>query len=156
MEQKKTENSMQAYLKKTAESPKGQMKHRLVRWGGTLAICSRKQGELKQLRRLAEEWDTLEESSGMGMGFAEVRQKYEGEVDRIQKEIVQILEEKAEMDYLIDRLLPEERDLLFLRYEKGYGFDFIAMKKNMSRATCFRILDKAVQLLLEMEEDDTL
>ena len=156
MEGKKKENNMQKYLKQVSESPKGQMKHRLVQWGGTLEICRRKQEEIRRLGRLKEEWDMLMEESDVGIGFQEVRRKYEEEVERIQKEMILVLEEKAEMDRRIDCLLPEERELLFLRYEKGYGFDYIAMKKNMSRATCFRILDKAVQLLLDMEEVETL
>lgn len=155
MEQMKKENDMYTYLKQVGESPKGQMKHRLVQWGGTLEICGRKQEEIKRLGRLKKEWDILKEESGVGMGFGEVRQKYEEEMERIQKEIIQALEEKAEMDRMIDCLPPEERELLFLRYEKGYGFDYIAMKKSMSRATCFRVLDKAVQILLDMEEVET-
>lgn len=137
---------MHQFLEKEADSPKGQMKRKLLYWGGAMEICARKQEEIRRLLRMREECAAWEEEEGSLLGG-----RYEKEAKRLQQEIDKVLEEKAEMDRLVDRLPPEEQQMLYLRYVKGYGYDYIAMKKHMSRATCFRVLDRALDFLLEEE-----
>lgn len=137
---------MHEFLEKEAESPKGQMKRRLLYWGGAMEICARKQEEIRRLLRLRQECAAWEEAEGRTLGA-----RYEMEAERIQAEIDRVLKEKEEMDRRVDQLPPEEQQMVYLRYAKGYGYDYIAMKKHMSRATCFRVLDRALENLMEME-----
>ncbi|MBM6828753.1 hypothetical protein H9X85_03790 [Anaerotignum lactatifermentans] len=137
---------MHAFLEKEAASPKGQMKRKLLHWGGAMEICARKQEEIRRLLRLREDCAAWEEEEGKVLG-----ERYENETKRLQEEIERVLAEKADMDRQVDRLPPEEQQMVYLRYVKGYGYDYIAMKKHMSRATCFRVLDRALEFLLEEE-----
>lgn len=145
----KAEEGLHSFLKKATESPKGQMKRRLLQWGNTLDYCSRKQEEMKRFLRLREDCVCLAEKQGSVNLVQDLIKSYEEEVKRIQEGIEDTLKEKAKMDQALEKLSMEERELIYLRYGKGYSHDYIAMKKNMSRATCFRILDKALNILLE-------
>ena len=51
---------------------------------------------------------------------------------------------------MVALLSKEEQELLFLRYQKGYGYDYIALKLNMGRSTCFRIHDRILTELAEI------
>ncbi len=138
----------EAYLQQAMKSDLGQMRCRLLYWGGALEICKRKQEEIKKLERLQQDAVRfVQEPDGERLGEA-----YRKQIQRISEEIEQILEEKRQMDCCIARLGAEEQNFLYLRYEKGYGYEYIAMKLHMSRASCFRLGNKAVEALLEQEE----
>lgn len=41
-----------------------------------------------------------------------------------------------------------------MRYQKGYGYDYIALKLNMGRSTCFRIHDRILTDLADRLEKE--
>ena len=83
--------------------------------------------------------------------LAEIDRKYEMELERIRDGIEQTLQRKAEMDKRIEELDGEEQKFLLMRYGKGYSIDYVCMKLHMSRASLFRLQDKILQELEEVE-----
>ena len=83
--------------------------------------------------------------------LAEIDRKYEMELERIRDGIEQTLRRKAEMDRRIEELDGEEQKFLLMRYGKGYSIDYVCMKLHMSRASLFRLQDKILQELEEVE-----
>ncbi len=142
----------QEYTEKQKKSEKGQMKRKLLEWGGALDLCGRKQEELRRVEKLQEEqrkiWGENKTAAGRRV-MEQLEKRYEEELQRMQGEIEEILMKKAEMDRLLTGLTGEEQSFVILRYEKGYGFDYIGLKLHMSRATLFRLQDKILKKLLE-------
>lgn len=143
-----------AYVKQEGESEKGKLKKRLLEWGASIELYERKQAELRRVDRLKEEqkkiWGNHDAEAYKGF-LAEIEEKYEEEMKRIRGEIAEILKKKMEMDRMILQLEPEEQQFIELRYKKGYGFDYIGMKMFISRATLFRMQDRILKKLGEME-----
>lgn len=152
MGKKEAVSSMHAYLQKEAESPRGKVKRMLLEWGASLDQCGRKQEEIRKMMRLKGECEELaaEGINGrMEKGFSLMEEAYDRNIALLQEEIQRKLTEKRKIDGMVGMLPKEEQELLFLRYQKGYGYDYIALKLNMGRSTCFRIHDRILTELAE-------
>lgn len=149
-------SEMGQYLEQTGKSRKGQMKKALLDWGGALDLCARKEEQLRKAERLRKEhrkiWEQSESAEGQRI-LEEIDRAYEGELERIRDGIAETLRRKEEMDRKIRNLEGEEQQFLLMRYGKGYGFDYICLKLHMSRASIFRLQDKILQELDEVESE---
>ena len=147
-----------AYVKGRLDSDKGRMKIRLLDWGDAMERCGRRQEEMKRIIKLREEQKELmaeNDSAVVARMLEEIQQQYEGDIEKLQGEILEIMEQKKQMDELLQKLTEEEQEYIQMRYGKGCGFDFIGMKLHMSRATLFRMQDRILEKLLQTEKDET-
>ena len=126
-----------AYVRKGLNSEKGQMKIRLLDWGCAVERC----------RRLQEELRRLEEMEGTDFLQGEIR----AEKTRLEERLAEIWKEKKRMDGLLARLEENEQEYIRLRFEKGYGIDYIGRKLYISRATVFRMQDRILEKLRKAE-----
>ena len=126
-----------AYVRKGLNSEKGQMKLRLLDWGCAVERC----------RRLQEELRRLEEMEGMDFLQEEIRE----EKARLEERLTEIWKEKKRMDGLLAGLEENEQEYIRLRFEKGYGIDYIGRKLYISRATVFRMQDRILEKLRKAE-----
>lgn len=157
MGKKEDVSKMHAYLQKEAESTRGRVKRMLLEWGASLDQCGRKQEEIRKILRLKAECEGLEaevKSGSMEKGFSLIKEAYDQNIAVLQEEIERKLTAKRKIDDMVATLLKEEQELLFLRYQKGYGYDYIALKLNMGRSTCFRIHDRILMELSKRMETD--
>ena len=80
----------------------------------------------------------------------EAKKLYESEIAKIMECIKNEMKEYSKMERYIEKLDYEEQIFLKLRYQKNYGYEYIALQTHKSRATCFRdhdlILDKLILL----------
>ena len=147
-------SEMGQYLEEAEKSRKGQMKKKLLDWGGALDLCARKEEQLRKAERLRKEhrkiWEESDSMDGRRI-LEEIDRKYEMELERIRDGIEQTLRRKAEMDRQIEELGGEEQKFLHMRYGKGYSIDYICMKLHISRASLFRLQDKILQELEKVE-----
>lgn len=140
------------YLEREMKSERGEMKKRLWNWGQALELCAWKREELKKLTELWGRQREMPEGrrSREAQGdLKQMAQEYEEGVKKIRLELEEILREKKEIDRLIDQLTTDEKEFVYLRFQKGYGFDYIGMKMHLSRATVFRIQDKVLKKMIE-------
>lgn len=147
-----------AYVKGKMDSDKGGMKTRLLDWGDAMEKCRRRQEEMKRIIKLREEQKKLmaeNDSAAVARMLEEIDRQYEGDMAKLQGEIMEIMGQKKRMDGMLQELTEEERAYIQMRYEKGCGFDFIGMKLHMSRATVFRMQDRILEKLLQLEKDET-
>ena len=137
------------YLEQKAE--KGEMKRRLRDWGQTMERLAWKKDELEKLRQFYElqkkVWDGDEDEKSRKM-LEKKKREYEGEVRRIRLEMEEMLQEKGRIDGMLQRLTAEEEMFVRMRFEKGYGFDYMGMKLHQSRATLFRLQDRVLEKLI--------
>jgi DNA-directed RNA polymerase specialized sigma subunit len=77
--------------------------------------------------------------------LAKAEAEYRMEAGKLRIEMVEILREKARVDAFLQELTLDEAMFVEMRFEKGYGFDYIAMKMHLSRATVFRIQDRVLE-----------
>ena len=126
-----------AYVRKGMNSEKGQMKLRLLDWGCAMERCRRLQEELRRLEGL-EGADLLQE---------EIKE----EKMRLEERLAEIWREKKRMDGLLAGLEENEQEYIRLRFEKGYGIDYIGRKLYISRATVFRMQDRILEKLRKAE-----
>ena len=126
-----------AYVRKGLNSEKGQMKIRLLDWGCAVERC----------RRLQEELRRLEEMEGTDFLQEEIR----AEKVRLEERLAEIWKEKKRMDGLLAGLEENEQEYIRLRFEKGYGIDYIGRKLYISRATVFRMQDRILEKLRKAE-----
>ncbi len=142
------------YLKEMAKTQRGKMKKKLLKWGGTLDFCKRKQDEIGKLQKMARQFLQMGEGSPF-LGKSSVMLKeaeafYEKEIERMTESMKRELEEYTKLNSCIEQLEYEEQRFVKLRYEKGYQYEYIALQTHKSRAKCFRdhdiILDKLIVL----------
>lgn len=135
---------------------KRKMKRRLHNWGRALEQFAWKEEQLKKLQMFYEMkkkiWEGSEDERSR-RELERIEKDFWEESRRLRIEMVEILREKARMDEMIQRMTQEEVQFLQMRFEKGYGFDYIGMKMHLSRATLFRIQDKALEQMIEMETE---
>ncbi|MGN1231410.1 MAG: sigma factor-like helix-turn-helix DNA-binding protein [Anaerotignum sp.] len=147
-----------AYVKGELDSDKGRMKLRLLDWGDAMERCGRRQEEMKRIQKLREEQKRLLERNDapeVAKMLEEIDRAYAEDMEKLQQEILGIYEKKRHLDGLLGRLTEEEQAYIRMRYEKGCGFDFIGMKLHMSRATVFRMQDRILEKLMQLEKDET-
>lgn len=128
------------FIRGMRNSPKGRLKQQLYDWGNTQESLVRRQ----------KEWQKWEKAQGIS---AEER-KWEQE--RLEGAMSRIRQEKAKMDRRLEQLSEEEQTYLFLRFQRGYGFEKIGLQMHMSRATLFRLQDRCLEKLLAAEEVETI
>lgn len=140
------------YLDEKLEDEKGRMKKKLWEWGQTLERCGWKQDEIRKLTELQESREAFwRERPKERLEQAGVREKYEEEIQKRETEIIRLLQEKARIDEMLEQLEMEERQFAMLRFQKGYGFDYIGLKLHMGRATLFRLQDRLLYKMQKME-----
>ena len=136
---------------------KGELKRMLWEWGRTLERFSWKEEELRKLENFYVMRKKIWGKNENRKDFEKNEKQYEQEVKRLRLEMEEILQRKAQIDGWMQGLTEEERRFLELRFEKGYGFDYIGMKMYRSRATLFRIQEQALnKLILQKERNETL
>ena len=136
---------------------KGELKRMLWDWGRTLERFSWKEEELRKLENFYVMRKKIWGKNENRKDFEKNEKQYEQEVKRLRLEMEEILQRKAQIDGWMKGLTEEERRFLELRFEKGYGFDYIGMKMYRSRATLFRIQEQALnKLILQKERNETL
>ena len=123
------------FVKREEDSEKGRMKLRLRDWGCAVERCRRTQEELRRLKEIE------------GGEMPQWKEEYDREKERLENKLQGIWREKKEMDGRIERLEENEQVYIRLRFEKGYGFDYIAARLYMSRATVFRLQDRVLKKL---------
>ena len=131
---------------------KEEMKQRLWDWGTALDRFYRKEEELKKLQEIQEVQKKLQERYPEETIQEEIlllEQAQRKDVVRLRIEMVEILRDKARTEAWLEGLTEDERCFLGMRFEKGYGFDYIAVKMHLSRATLFRMQDKVLEKMLE-------
>lgn len=148
-------SEMGEYLGQAERSEKGRIKRRLLDWGGALDLCGRKEEQLRKAERLRKEhrkyWEESDSAEAKQI-LEEIDRVYGRALEEIKESIAEILRGKAEMDERIGRLGMEEQMFLYMRFEKGYSFDYICMKLHMSRASIFRLQEK---IFTELAEDES-
>ena len=134
---------------------KTEMKKRLQGWGNAMERLGWKEEELKRLQMFYGAQKEIWSSGAKEKREAElekIRREYNREADRIRREMVEILQQKADIDRRIYRLNMDEEQFLRLRFEKGYGFDYIGVKMHLSRASLFRIQDRVLRKMMQEED----
>lgn len=122
-----------AYVRRGMNSEKGQMKLRLLDWGCTVERC----------RRLQEEPEGTENTF--------LQEEFKAERARLEGRLAEIWREKKRMDALLAGLEENEQEYIRLRFEKGYGIDYIGRRLYISRATVFRMQDRILEKLRQAE-----
>ena len=115
------------------------MKFRLLDWGCTVERC----------RRLQEELRRLEEPEGTENTF--LQEEFKAERARLEGRLAEIWREKKRLDALLAGLEENEQEYIRLRFEKGYGIDYIGRRLYISRATVFRMQDRILEKLRQAE-----
>ena len=131
---------------------KEEMKQRLWDWGTALDRFYRKEEELKKLLEIRAVQRNIQEKYPEGEIQEEIlwlEQTQRKDVVRLRIEMVEILRDKARTEAWLQGLTEDERCFLGMRFEKGYGFDYIAVKMHLSRATLFRMQDKVLEKMME-------
>lgn len=133
-----------------------EMKERLWNWGQAMEEFNWKEEELKKLQGLyvmqRKIWEGNETEKAR-KELKRIQKEYEGEKRRLRMEMVEILRKKAWVDCRIQKLTANEISFLQMRFEKGYGFDYIGMKLYLSRATLFRMQDRILEMLIAEESE---
>lgn len=128
-----------AYVRKGMNSEKGQMKIRLLDWGCAMERCRRLQEELRRLEEL------------QGADF--LQEEFVKEKERLEERLAEIWKEKKRMDALLAGLEENEQEYIRLRFEKGYGIEYIGRRMYISRATVFRLQDRILEKLRKAETE---
>ena len=142
-----SKKEMQDYLENAMKTEKARWKQNLFFWGGTMDLCRRKQSEIKRFKDFIKENEKLATEVIAEVGIEKISERYKREIYKIEEEINVLLEKKGEMDIHIFRLSPEEQEFIYLRFEKGFGHDYISMKLHQSRANCFRMQNRILAKL---------
>ena len=98
---------------------------------------------------LKEELRRLEEPEGTENAF--LQEEFKAERARLEGRLAEIWREKKRMDALLAGLEENEQEYIRLRFEKGYGIDYIGRRLYISRATVFRMQDRILEKLRQAE-----
>lgn len=144
-----------AYLEEEKKE-KGEMKKRLWNWGSALEKFRWKEEELEKQQIFYEMQKKIwkDDETEKGRKTRErLEKEYSEQRGKIRIEMVEILREKAWVDDAVKTLNFEEKIFVEMRFEKGYGFDYISMKMHLSRATLFRMQDRVLGKMAEYEKE---
>ena len=150
------EKNYKYYIENSLKSEKGIVKKRLLKWGGALNMCDMRQEEINRIKRTCENTVKIYSQNFMDIehttvrNFEKIKNEFEKEIERLYLDIENIIKEKRIMDEYIKELIPIEQEFLYLKYRKGYDFNFVAMKMNVSRSQVFRIKAAAIDNLIEI------
>ena len=122
---------------------KEKMKKVLQAWGQALEQFRWREEKLERLQGIYE----MQKKVWIGneKQLAKAEAEYRIEAGKLRIEMVEILRQKARVDVFLQELTLDEATFVEMRFEKGYGFDYIAMKMHLSRATVFRIQDRVLE-----------
>ena len=141
-----------AVMKEEKRKELAKMKQKLWDWGQTMEKFSWMEDEIRKATGLQEMrrkvWDGKSEKE-----MQKMEQEYSVVVGRLRIGMVELLREQARMNGMIDRLTLEEKQFVRLRFENGYGFDYIGVKMHRSRATLFRLQDRVLERLMDFEKE---
>lgn len=138
---------------KDKKKEKAEIKKRLWNWGQAMEQFSWKEEELQGFHEIQKGVWEKNPAERAKQELERIEKEYHSEVGRLRIEMVEILREKSRIDELIRGLDREEERFLCLRFEKGYGFDYIGMKMHVSRATLFRMQDRVLEKMIGMKEE---
>ena len=136
------------YIEDILKSEKGIVKKRLLKWGAALNMCEMKQEEIQKIKRIKENNVKIYSSFENKFDNKKIVDSYEKEIKHIAEYIENIMKDKRTMDKYISELMPIEQEFLYLKYRKGYDFNYVALKMNVSRSQVFRIKDFAIDNLI--------
>lgn len=136
------------YMEDVLKSEKGIVKKRLLKWGAALNMCEMKQEEIQKIKRMKDSSIKIFSKFDNEFDNKKIVDSYEKEIKNITDYIENIMEDKRIMDTYINELMPIEQEFLYLKYRKGYDFNYVALKMNVSRSQVFRIKDLAIDNLI--------
>ncbi len=136
------------YIEDVLKSEKGIVKKRLLKWGAALNMCEMKQEEIQKIKRMKDSSIKIFSKFDNEFDNKKIVDSYEKEIKNITDYIENIMEDKRIMDTYINELMPIEQEFLYLKYRKGYDFNYVALKMNVSRSQVFRIKDLAIDNLI--------
>ncbi len=136
------------YMEDVLKSEKGIVKKRLLKWGAALNMCEMKQEEIQKIKRMKDSSIKIFSKFDNEFDNKKIVDSYEKEIKNITDYIENIMEDKRIMDTYINELMPIEQEFLYLKYRKGYEFNYVALKMNVSRSQVFRIKDLAIDNLI--------
>ena len=134
------------------------LKKMLWRWGKALEQFRWKEEELEKMQVFYEIQKKVWGGNRKEKAEKElerIEREHRAEVGRLRIEMVEILREKAKVDEMIKRMTIDEGMFIQMRFEKGYGFDYISMKMHLSRATLFRMQDRILEKMLRWCKDES-
>ncbi|MCL2461418.1 MAG: hypothetical protein FWF44_02030 [Defluviitaleaceae bacterium] len=76
---------------------------------------------------------------------------YDREITALLDEIGAIQRGRARLNGMLAALSPEERDVITAKYLDNIKWDFMPEKVHISRAQCFRVHDRAIVKMLNMD-----
>lgn len=136
------------YMEDVLKSEKGIVKKRLLKWGAALNMCEMKQEEIQKIKRMKDSSIKIFSKFDNEFDNKKIVDSYEKEIKNITDYIENIMEDKRIMDTYINELMPIEQEFLYLKYRKGYDFNYVALKMNVSRSQVFRIKDLSIDNLI--------
>ena len=137
------------------ENKKSEMKQILWNWGKAMERFRWKEEELERLQEVHElQKKVAGEGEYSKAEWEEVEKEYLSQRRRLRIEMVEILRQQAWTDKMIRRLNMDEQAFVQMRFEKGYGFEYIGLKMHLSRATVFRMQNKVLEKMCLLQEED--
>lgn len=131
---------------------------RLWEWGSALEDCERKQREITRLLEQADSADVMlraqvltamPKGSDMGDPTCKavlMRDDALRRVDQLLDDIHAIMAGKADTDAQVDKLDPNLKRLLYLRYVRGWGLSYrIPQALHADRRTVYRWHERALE-----------
>lgn len=131
---------------------------RLWAWGSALEDCERKQREITRLIEQADSADVMLRAqvlTAMPKGFdvgdptckaVLMRDEALRRVDQLLDDIHAIMAGKADTDAQVDKLDPNLKRLLYLRYVRGWGLSYrIPQALHADRRTVYRWHERALE-----------
>ena len=142
-------------LREDMEDKKSEMKQILWNWGKAMERFRWKEEELEKLQEVHElQKKVAGEGEYSKAEWEEVEKEYLSQRRRLRIEMVEILRQQAWTDKMIRRLNMDEQAFVQMRFEKGYGFEYIGMKMHLSRATVFRMQNRVLEKICLLREED--
>lgn len=131
---------------------------RLWKWGSALEDCERKQREITRLLEQADSADVMlraqvltamPKGSDVGDPTCKavlMRDEALRRVDQLLDDIHAIMAGKADTDAQVDKLDPNLKRLLYLRYVRGWGLSYrIPQALHADRRTVYRWHERALE-----------
>lgn len=129
-------------------------------WGNYEEICKEKEERIEELKRLCLEsreikatkisevpkigFKTYQDSITENLAIKNI-EIYEKAIKRLEREIRDVIDVVALINYWISFLKPEEIKLIKLRYREGFSWDYIPEIIHRSRMQCFRIHNNIIK-----------
>lgn len=144
------------------------VKNTLKRWGTIIEECRNKQREIEKLKALCRDARDISgiKMDGMPKGNKKMSRvenavidticMYEDNIERLNKEIQELIAKKEKMDGIISELGLVEQRIMRMRYIEKKSWDYINVMTGYSRRQCFRIHDEGIGELRKRMGSDKL